>query len=439
MKKFGPIAPRHVSHKNPLPYRGVGVRPDGSVTLAVSDRPLGDLDLSRKLQPRDIIYKIRLGSVTLTRAEWSALAPPDVRTGSGWSISKAVGLQFYPILNQVFEQFRSTRDVTDVQLVGRVAAERDGIAYLVYGGSIAGLHQGFREEAKQGLECFCRMKMISGVGSYDIRAGQMLSLLWVWDARFADFHKPPFQGQPGRVGSVVEWRRADTKAGAQLKGRKPGPETKVELADSTPEDALKTFLLALAAQDEATLRAVTLPHDEFDWLLKGPRASPDRFALLEGSARGKADETVEGGRSGQDAEWRIPGHQTRRCPRGSRRALAGRCATSRPVSKTWTDTGRCLRLLSSRLESRPGKTASTLGQSRFVTRCRPGHFVLLCPMGQRVGCSHPLSRRAQVHRGRRRKLTPTTEATEVESAGSSAWLPLLLKSTVPISLVTELS
>ena len=62
---------------------------------------------------------------------------------------------------------------------------------------------------------------------------------------------------------MVEWRRGDPKAAAQLEAKARRPETKVELADSTPEDALKTFLLALAAQDEATLRAVTLLRRRF--------------------------------------------------------------------------------------------------------------------------------------------------------------------------------
>jgi hypothetical protein len=71
------------------------------------------------------------------------------------------------------------------------------------------------------------------------------------------------------------------RATGQPLGRAPITQTKVELADSTPEDAMKTFLLALAARDEATLRAVTIPDDEFDWLLKGPRVSPELIARMK--------------------------------------------------------------------------------------------------------------------------------------------------------------
>jgi hypothetical protein len=281
VKKFGTLSLRRVSHKESLPYRGVGVRPDGSVNLAVSDRPLGDRDLSRPYKPSEVIHQIRLGSVNLTGAEWSALAPPDVRVGSRWTIPESVGVRFYPLLDQVYEIFHSPKDVTTVELVGRVASERDGIAHLVYGGNIEGLHKSMRGEANPGQEVFSRMKMISGVGSYDIRSGQMLSLTWVWLARYADYFIPPYRGEPGRVASVLEWRRGDAKATARVEARAPGTETSVELADSTPEAALKTFLVALAAHDEAKLRAVSLPVDDLHLLLEGPLATPGQLARIK--------------------------------------------------------------------------------------------------------------------------------------------------------------
>jgi hypothetical protein len=65
----------------------------------------------------------------------------------------------------------------------------------------------------------------------------------------------------------------------------PKPRTRVDLVDGTPEDALRTFLLALAAQDEVTLRAVTLPDDEFEWLLKDrpAPATPRVLAAMRAS------------------------------------------------------------------------------------------------------------------------------------------------------------
>lgn len=54
----------------------------------------------------------------------------------------------------------------------------------------------------------------------------------------------------------------------------PKVAAKIKVADSTPEDALRTFMLALLAQDEAALRAVSLPNPDLDWLLKGQPAPP---------------------------------------------------------------------------------------------------------------------------------------------------------------------
>lgn len=44
---------------------------------------------------------------------------------------------------------------------------------------------------------------------------------------------------------------------------------KIDLVDKTPEDALRTFMMAMAAADDQTLRAVTLPNPDLDLLLTG--------------------------------------------------------------------------------------------------------------------------------------------------------------------------
>jgi hypothetical protein len=92
----------------------------------------------------------------------------------------------------------------------------------------------------------------------------------------AHYSRMKMQSKP-----VAPPQEKSQKTASRRDGNAPKDQTKVEPADSTPEDAMKTFLLALAAQDEATLRAVTLPDDEFDWLLKGRRASPELIARMK--------------------------------------------------------------------------------------------------------------------------------------------------------------
>lgn len=55
-------------------------------------------------------------------------------------------------------------------------------------------------------------------------------------------------------------------------GGKADDEKAAEAEAATPEGAFRTFFFAVIVKDEKTLRAVTLPHDDFEWLLKG--ASP---------------------------------------------------------------------------------------------------------------------------------------------------------------------
>jgi hypothetical protein len=75
--------------------------------------------------------------------------------------------------------------------------------------------------------------------------------------------------------------KADTpKAAAAPKGRTgamtkaPAVAARSRYPDATPEEALRTFMVAGARQDEAALRAVTLPDPELPRLLQGEPAPP---------------------------------------------------------------------------------------------------------------------------------------------------------------------
>jgi hypothetical protein len=277
----GPIAPRRVGPTNPFPYRGIGVQVDGSVTLAVNDRGIYVKDLALLLKSQDA--QVFPDHLTLSAREWSALAPPDIREGSQWAIPEDVGRRFYPLLNPFDVKFVDSSEMTASQLAGKIASVRGGLAHLVYRGHLAGTHYGTRSEAQEGKQLRTDMRMIGGVGTYDLRSRQMLSLMWVWDGSHTGFFTPPDHGPTGRFAMVVEWRRGDAADRAPLEVNVPEPlaGAKTELADSTPEDALKTFLLGLATRDGATLRAVALPDRDLEWLWHGPPSSPDEVARLK--------------------------------------------------------------------------------------------------------------------------------------------------------------
>jgi hypothetical protein len=74
------------------------------------------------------------------------------------------------------------------------------------------------------------------------------------------------------------------------------PGLEIELADATPEEALKTFLLALAAQDGAKLPAVTLPDKEPRSAAEGEAGSVGVYCEAEAAARADADTAARGRR-----------------------------------------------------------------------------------------------------------------------------------------------
>ena len=56
---------------------------------------------------------------------------------------------------------------------------------------------------------------------------------------------------------------------------------KIDRDDRTADAALRTFLMAMEAGDEETLREVTLPNPDFDWLLRGEMATARELKELK--------------------------------------------------------------------------------------------------------------------------------------------------------------
>jgi hypothetical protein len=206
IKAFGPVEPRRVKRANPLPLRGCGCRPDGSVLLAVTDRWM--LDRGVEGVPNDPAHKAAASfdSFTLTRAEWATLAPPKTDAGHEWTIPEATARKFYPVLSLSDKVFRDPKEVTAVRIAGKVQVVGNGIAYLIFEGQIAGKHVGTASEGRKGQPLSSEARLIGGVGSYDTKARRMLSLTFVFDGRFRNY--PPYDKAAARYGAVVEWRQA---------------------------------------------------------------------------------------------------------------------------------------------------------------------------------------------------------------------------------------
>ncbi len=87
---------------------------------------------------------------------------------------------------------------------------------------------------------------------------------------FASFHF----GEPVAAGPSGP---SPARSGAAL----PQSGVRAKIADRTPEDALRTFVYAMAVRDETALRAITLPVQGFEWLMAGRAAPPSLIKELE--------------------------------------------------------------------------------------------------------------------------------------------------------------
>ncbi len=204
LKDFRDRPPRQMQKVNALPFRGVGVRPDGSVTLAVQERLVLVKDLGRA-PPSDALGAIVPDSITLTAADWAAFAPPTREMGMKWVVPEAVARKFYPLLSVSDTVFRDPKEVTSVEIVGEVRKIVDGVATLSFTGHIAGTHHGTKNEAKLGNQISAEARLLGGVGQYDTKAAQLGALTLVFDGQWRGW--APYDKTTSRFGAVVEWRK----------------------------------------------------------------------------------------------------------------------------------------------------------------------------------------------------------------------------------------
>jgi hypothetical protein len=189
----GTVRPRLVRWTEPLPNRGLGVRPDGSVSLAIYIRRLS----SGRLKGAGT-----LDSLTLSASELEAFAPPATREGTRWLLPAAVARQLCRCLSPESDQASMPlpADVTQLRLAGEVHWERGDILTLVYTGQIAAVHKHPYEKGKTNHG----EARIEGTGRYNARSGQLLSLTFVLDGVYYNFQ--PYHREPHPILAGIEWQ-----------------------------------------------------------------------------------------------------------------------------------------------------------------------------------------------------------------------------------------
>lgn len=210
LRAFGPVKPRQ-GHSDYLVRRGSGTDKDGGVILSVSTKLLFVPQLPDDLAEIGLSAIPSTGHdrILLTAAELNTLVPAGVREGAKWTVPDATARQFLPVLDNWDKRFYKTDEVTAVHLAGQVRAVRHGIAYVRFEGDIAGAHVWPKESGPNlaGKTLRSELKLLAGVGAYDVAGQKLLSLTLVFNGRAGDSETLRTPGPGGRYGAVAEWRR----------------------------------------------------------------------------------------------------------------------------------------------------------------------------------------------------------------------------------------
>jgi hypothetical protein len=213
LKAFGPVSPRKAEATDPLPFRGRGIRPDGSVSLEIYCRQM--LGGGRRNAPAGVpVSRLWLwdgnlrtdgpaviDTLTLTGKEWSAFTPPQTNLGTTWSVPDEVARQFCRVLVPSSDQSSMPRpdDARLARLKGTIELVEEGCARIRFSGSWEALH--LQEgDAKRPLR---GVATAEGVAVYDIKQRAMQSLLLV----FRGAYGRPHDEAVNAAGAVVKWHR----------------------------------------------------------------------------------------------------------------------------------------------------------------------------------------------------------------------------------------
>ncbi len=193
LKAFGKVTPRKVSAHNPWPYRGKGIRPDGSARFAIYIRNINN----GRLGGPGII-----DSLTLSAKEFRELSPRAFQKGASWIVPDKVSRKLCKCLSPDSDlvTLPLPKEVKKVNLVGTVFDVKGNVAILTYQGNISAVHRHLYEKNKTN-RCTAR---IQGAAEYDMKSRKMQALVFVLDGIFHNFQ--PFDREAQPIIAGVEWQ-----------------------------------------------------------------------------------------------------------------------------------------------------------------------------------------------------------------------------------------
>jgi hypothetical protein len=195
LRRAGPLPLRQVEPRELLPLRGKGVQEDGSVSLALYVRSF------EKGRPAN--HQGVFDTIELTAQEWKEFVPPEATPGASWEISQTVASKLSRGLSFYSDQSTMPRpnEVTQVELIAKVAEVRRGVAIFTLQGQIAAVHTHPFEKGKTNRS----QAQFLGVATYDLDGRDMRYLLLYGTGTYRNFQ--PYDRDVTPLGFVAEWQR----------------------------------------------------------------------------------------------------------------------------------------------------------------------------------------------------------------------------------------
>ncbi len=203
LKHFGPVTPRKWDVVDTRPYRGKGVRSDGSVCLAEYVRSRG----------RSNIRTPVISSVVLSKKDFKAFAPRNVADGAEWTLPNSVAKKLCRVASPMCYQHAPQPDgVTGVTIKARVSRVRNGLAEVHYKGRMSS-----ERIMRRGRVLSEQELTFTGEGVYDVGAERMRSLRIVGSGTFRWPEEAPGKTVP--FDALVEWELGPSESSTKNQHR----------------------------------------------------------------------------------------------------------------------------------------------------------------------------------------------------------------------------
>jgi hypothetical protein len=197
LKAFGPVTPREAIGGTPFPDRGLGVREDGSVRLAVNSTYLRN----GKREGDPVV-----DSVIVPADEWKQFSPPKEDDGAEWAIPEETARRFALVLSPLTDSLYTPqpKDCKAADFACRIEGVTEG-RILIH--MIGGWQTEHFRDGDPKLPIRAR-SVADGYAEYDPVKKQLTSFLLVFHGTYRNV--PPWDGVK-KTGGVVEWRLKPAK------------------------------------------------------------------------------------------------------------------------------------------------------------------------------------------------------------------------------------